>query len=259
MVAELKQAQRSRSAASATEEHGLWEDWTERADAAARDRLLEIYSAHARMIAATFYAKRFNNEIEFGEYHQLACVGMLEAFERFDPTQGVLFRTFAERRIRGAILDGLDVQSEKQQQIAASRRLNVQRYEELKAVHGDPPPAHCAGDQVLKYVAEVGLAFAIGWILEGSGMVARHDALGPVDSYQRIEMRQLRERILEVVKSLPRQECKVIQWHYLQNITFEEIAGMLGLTRGRISQIHRKALSRLKEVLSGPEPCNVHW
>lgn len=259
MSVDLKPPPRTRETATTSEEARLWTGWVEHRDEAARNRLLEIYSAHARIIAATCYAKRFSDEIEFAEYYQLACVGMLEAFERFDPGQGVLFKTFAERRIRGAILDGLDLHSEKQQQIAARRRLDIQRYEELKAAAGEAPPPDCADHQVLKYVAEVGLAFAIGWILEGSGMVKEKDAAEPVHFYQRTEMRELRERILETVQSLPAQECSVIQWHYLQEISFEEIAAMLGVTRGRISQIHRKALGRLKEVLSGAERCNVHW
>ncbi len=249
----------SRPSSASQLERQLWEQWVDHKDGAARSALLQMYASHARMMAATYYARRFHDEIEFAEYHQLASVGMLEAFERFDPKHGVQFKTFAERRIRGAILDGLSLMTEKQQQMAARRKLEAQRSEELKAVAGPDAMSLSPDSKVLQYVAEVGLAFAIGWILDGSAMVERDEPTETLHFYRQAEMRQLREQILEVVKSLPAQESSVIHWHYLQEIGFEEIAGMLGVTRGRVSQIHRKALGRLKDLFSGPQPCNVVW
>ncbi len=78
-------------------EAGLWELWRQHADDGARQRLLDLHLPYARIVAASYYAKRFHDEIEFGDYLQLASLGLIEALSRFDPGVGVQFRTFAAR------------------------------------------------------------------------------------------------------------------------------------------------------------------
>jgi hypothetical protein len=63
---------------------------------------------------------RMHDEIELGDYLQYARIGLLEALDRFDPAVGVMFRTFAARRMHVAILDGIERLTEKQQQIAVT-------------------------------------------------------------------------------------------------------------------------------------------
>src|SRR5215217_267187 len=100
-----------------TDESVLWQRWRESHDGEAREALLTLHMPYARTIAAVLYGKRVNDGVEFGDYHQLAAVGLLEAMDRFDPARGVQFRTFASRRMQGAVLSGLERLTEKQQQI----------------------------------------------------------------------------------------------------------------------------------------------
>jgi RNA polymerase sigma factor for flagellar operon FliA len=242
-------------AADAGEEALLWQQLRAGGDAQARSKLLDLHMGYARVVAASYYARRFHNEVEFGDYLQYASVGLLEAVDRFDPDRGVQFRTFAARRMHGAILNGLERFTEKQQQIAARQRLRAERLQDLKAVAGERsgtgelPPRDA--QQLLAFVAEAGIGMALCWLLEGSGMVE-----GPAEGvwqpfYRGTELRQLRERLARAVEGLPVQERTVIRGHYLQEIPFERIAGDLQLTRGRISQVHRRALLRLRGLLAG--------
>jgi RNA polymerase sigma factor FliA len=246
-------------------DQGLWDSWRNEQDEEARQRLLELHLPYARVVAASFYAKRLNDEIEFADYLQLASLGLIEALGRFDPAFGVQFRTFAARRMHGAILDGIEQLTEKQQQIAARQRLEAQRRKAIKeAVAGSdsdasPGQASRSGDQVLRYVAEAGLAFALAWILDGTGMLNAGEKTEALPFYRSVELDQLRRRVIELVKALPPQERTVIQSHYFQEIPFEQIADELHLTRGRISQVHRKALERLKEALREQHDCNACW
>ena len=246
-------------------EQALWQRWRSDGDEQARQRLLDLHLPYARVVAASYYAKRLHDEIEFGDYLQLASLGLIEALGRFDPDFGVQFKTFAARRMHGAILDGIEQLTEKQQQIAARQRLTVQRRAAIKeaAASGLPASAAKAGvreaDQVLQYVAEAGLAFALAWILDGTGMLDAGEKSGTLPFYHSVEIDQLRRRILELVNSLPAQEKKVIQTHYFQERAFEEIAEGLRLTRGRISQIHRKALARLRQALRAEQDCDSSW
>jgi RNA polymerase sigma factor for flagellar operon FliA len=237
------------TAPRAGDEQALWHNLRATADADARDQLLALHLPYARIVAATYYSKRFHDEIEFGDYLQYASIGLLEALERFDPDRGAQFRTFAARRMHGAILNGIERLSEKQQQIAARQRLRAERVDAAKQLAGGDP-GKLAGDKLCDYVAEVGLGLALAWLLEGTAMVEVTERAEVTPFYRHAEIRQVRERLLQAVDSLPAQERTVIRSHYLQDVPFEAVATTLNLTKGRISQIHKQALQRLRASVS---------
>jgi len=242
-------------AAHPVEEAMLWRQLRESGDSEARERLLALHIDYARIVASTYFARRFHDEIEYADYLQYASVGLLEALERFDPGRGVQFRTFAARRMHGAILNGLERFTEKQQQIAARQRLRAQRLQDVKALAAERSGAAGTAvpqepQQLLAFVSEAGIGLALCWLLEGSGMVEEGAATLSQPFYRSAELRQLRERLARAIEGLPAQERTVIRSHYLQEIPFEEIAATLALTRGRISQVHRRALLRLRGALA---------
>ena len=119
-----------------TGEGALWQKLRDGGDDDARARLLEIHLPYAKVVAASYYSRRYHDEIEFGDYLQFASLGMIEALDRYDPQRGVQFRTFAARRMHGSILNGLERLTEKQQQIAARQRLRQERLQDVKAMAG---------------------------------------------------------------------------------------------------------------------------
>lgn len=233
-----------------TEEAGLWRRVRDHGDAAARQRLLDFHLPYARVVAASYFSRRYNDEVEFSDYLQLASVGMLEAMERYDPARGVQFRTFAARRMHGAILSGLERLTEKQQQIAARQHLRTERLKEVKAMAGEDGAVK-PGDprHLLQFVSEVGMGLTLCWLLEDTAMVQPPGACTVVPFYQSSAMKQLRDRLLHAVDALPPQERTVVRSHYLQDMPFEHVAATLQLTRGRISQIHKQALLRLRSLV----------
>lgn len=252
----------------------LWQRWCGERDETAREALISHYLYYARTLAAMAYARRTHGDILFEEYLQLASIGLIEAVDRFDPAFGVLFRTFAGKRIHGAILNGLPRLTEKNQQIAVRARLRQERLESIKegagtpsddrvgdGQRGDRPPS---AEALFRYLADVGVGLALGVLLEGSGMVDSEafgsgaQAASPEVSYFRqTEIRQLQQAIREIVARLTPQQQQVIRSHYLQEIPFEEIARSMGLTRGRISQVHKQALLKLRELLAHDSRCDV--
>ena len=231
-------------------EAGLWQRLRAAGDADARARLLEMHLPYAKILAGVYFGRRYHDEVEFGDYLQLASIGLVEALDRFDPARGVQFRTFAARRMHGAILDGLERMTEKQQQIAARQRLRNERLQEVKAIaaQGRATDAAQDPDHLLRFVSEVGIGLALCWMLEGTGMV--ENAEGCVEPFYRsVAMRQLRDRLLHAVDGLPPHERTVIRSHYLQDVPFDRIAETLGLSKGRISQIHKQALLHLRALV----------
>lgn len=239
-------------------EAALWQEWRGAGDALARDKLLELHLPYTRVVAAAYYARRYSDDIEFGDYLQYASVGMLEALDRYDPQRGVQFRTFAARRMHGAILNGLERLTEKQQQIAARQRLRAERLQDVRAAAGgEGVAAGGSPEQLMRFVAEVGIGLAVCWMLEGTGMVEDPDSASSVPFYQSAQLRQMRERLVQAVDRLPPQERTVIRHHYLQELPFERIAAELQLTKGRISQIHKQALLHLRRLLGAPADWDV--
>lgn len=241
------------SAAAATpDEATLWRRLRQDQDDGARRQLLDLHMPYARTVAAVLYGRRVNEEVEFGDYLQFASVGLVEAVDRYDPLRGVQFRTFASRRMQGAILSGLERCTEKQQQIAARHRLRSTRLQEVKSAARDGSdaaslPQHPA--ELMRFVSEVGIGLALCWMLEGTGLVETPARTECVPFYRAVAVQELRARLLQAIDSLPVQERSVMRSHYLQDMSFEDVARMLQLTKGRISQIHRQALARLRQSL----------
>ena len=233
----------------ADEETALWRRLREKADEGARAALLRMHLPYARVVAAHFYGRRFNDDIEFGDFLQYASIGMIEAMDRFDPLRGVQFRTFAARRMQGAILNGLERLTEKHQQIAARQRLRNERMQDVKSMAGGDVGAPQEPEQLLRFVSEVGIGLALCWMLEGTGMVEMEGSAQEQPFYRSVALRQLRARLLHAVENLPVQQKAVIRGHYLQGIPFDHIADTLHLTKGRISQIHTQALLHLRAAV----------
>ena len=226
----------------ASKHAALWQEFGKDSDSAVRERVVDAYLPFARILAGKRYAGRTYSELEFADYLQYALIGLLEAIDRFDPARGIKFETFAAPRIDGAILSGIQTLSEKQEQVKARQRIVADRVQSVKA----DPPNQDDPDAVFGYLAELAIGLAVGLALEDSGMYQEEHQSYPDNSYHSIELKQLRTQIRALVDSLPHAERRVIMYHYLQQFAFEEIAKIMAVTRGRVSQLHRAALNRLK-------------
>lgn len=223
------------------EERELWERYRRDPSRIDRDALVVRYAPYANMLAAKYYAGRHIHEIEFEEYRQYALVGLIESIDRYDPSYGAMFKTFAGHRIRGAILNGIEKYNELQQQISARQRLREERCKELMyEIDQDQ-------QDPFSRLVDAAIGLAIGYMLEDSGLF-RHNESGYEDNaYRQYELDELVRLVRGLVDTLPAQEQAVIREHYLNQMRFDEIADRMGLSKGRISQIHHRALKRMRE------------
>lgn len=266
MVA-LNAAYRQSSLNNQAELDALMQRVHDHADAQAREELICHHLPFARSVAASHFAKRYHEEIEFADYLQWATLAMIEALDRFDPGMDTLFTSFAAPRMRGAILDGVEASTDKQQQIALRLRMRQERFSSIHQAQTD-----CGGvpsserpeavDRLLSYLADVGIGLALSWLLENSGMVLADEDAADADHIpylQVLELKQLQAQVRSLIDTLATQQKTVIRCHYVQDISFEAIARMLDLSKGRISQIHRDALDSLRQKLKGRQSCDVAW
>jgi RNA polymerase sigma factor FliA len=210
----------------------------------AREALFMYYLPYARTIASALYAGRHRKDIEFDDIVQLANIGLIEAIGRFDPARDVRFTTFCTPRVRGSVLNGIQKLSEAQEQLTFERRRRAERVESLRG-EGN-------GAKRLEALGDLTAGLAIGFMLEGTGMFLQPDAppWHYSESYENAEWEHLGARLREALDHLSTNERKVIAFHYFDALAFEQIAILLGLSKGRISQLHRAGLVKMRAWLA---------
>lgn len=223
----------------------LWRCHLDRQDRDARERLILLYLPFARAVAGGLYGQHVHHEAEFGDYVQWATLGLIESLDRYDPGRGAHFRTYAQARMAGAIRNGLQHASDRQEQASLHRRRTAERLASLKRGSAVEDPMASAG-ALLRGMADLGAGMFLAFMLEDSAMLQSEGQALPDGCYESLrykqEERQLRQRIGQLS---PRQQS-VVELHYFQGLRFQQISELLGITKGRVSQIHRQALLRLK-------------
>jgi RNA polymerase sigma factor for flagellar operon FliA len=228
------------AAAVSDEEARVWQAWRSGGDAKARARLIELHIDFARIVAARLYARRFSDEVEFDEYLQMARVALIESVDRYDAGGTATFRTFASHRVHGAVLSGLEAMTERARQVALKRRTERERVESLRE-EGD---AADDGD-TFSELASLTVGLAIGFMLEDVGAYREEDATYPDNAYSALALRQLQRRLGALVDRLGEREAHIVRQHYFLHVPFEHIAVELKLTKGRVSQLHKRAIEAL--------------
>jgi RNA polymerase sigma factor FliA len=228
------------------DEEMLWKRFREHSDIVARSLLVEKYSPLVKTLAATLFAKRHDDEVEFDDFFQFGMVGLIESIDRYEPEKGAAFKTFASYRIRGAILNGLEKTTERHEQYAFRARLRKERIESITSVDGKEQK-----DDLFEEMVEVALGLAICYMLEDTGLVQDTSGTNNNQAYDSNEMFIVKTRLIETIADLPDRQRSIIAQHYFEGISFNDIAKSMSVTKGRVSQIHKQALQMLRDKLGG--------
>jgi len=223
-------------------EASLWRRLRADNDSDCRETLFNRYVGLARAIAATHYFRRRIKRSERTDFEQFAFEGLLQAIDRFDPLLGVPFSAFARRRISGNISEGAALMSEMDAQISHRHRVERERVRSLVRHQGGPP------EDALAALSGLAMGLALGLMLEGTGLMSGDDAADSrPNPYESLEWRQLQKKLVREVVRLPEKEAVIIRQHYDNGLRFAQIAALLELSPGRVSQLHRAALERLRK------------
>lgn len=212
----------------------LWARWRSAGDMAAREALLAHYVGWARKLARAVFVRVRGRSADWPDYAQNASVGLIEAMDAYDHRRGVPFEAYARQRVRGAVFNGL-------RSLAATHELrepiDADRVDSLlEDADGDPV------ERLVRLVTSIGLGCALSTPFE-----PEHASVPT--PYDEAVRHQLGDRIQRHLARLPERERLVLQLHYLQHLAFVDIAQALALTKGRISQLHRQGLERLRSLM----------
>lgn len=227
--------------ASVAEELNLWRRYRAENCRLAREEIFFRYAPWARSVARDVYRRLPVPQVEWADYAHNATIGLLEAMSRFDASRGIDFMGYAKARVRGAVFNGLRSYLTEYKRRDSGTRMG-DRMDSFD--HG---PAEDVLEQVITSVAGLGL----GFLLDSA---ASSSAFQMDDDPGLVTERQQMDQLIEVAMlNLPEKERQVMVLHYHQHVPFVEIAGLLGVTKGRVSQIHKAAIGRMRASIHAPD------
>ena len=242
----------------------LWRRYKEGGDQSARERLVVAYSPLAKFVAGRTGA-RLPSHVDQADLISYGMIGLIEAMERFDPDRQIRFETFATQRIRGAIIDELRSLDWVPRSVRARAReieeANSNLEHALGRVPTDEELAETLGitdEELQETLLQISnssiLALEELWLTpDASGdkvslLDTIEDESAP-DPQAALDTTELKDRLAEAIQGLPERETLVVALYYFENLTLREIGEVLGVTESRVSQLHSKAVLRLRSRL----------
>jgi len=224
---------------------------------------LPFVEALARRMAASM-----PNSIDIGDLVQDGVLGLIDAAHRFDEDRGIKFETFAERRVRGAMIDALRRDAWPRGVRRQRRELDAAR-ETLRRELGHEPSladlaARVGSDEkrLSRTIVRINTIESTSPLASGdhSNDSALPPALVPSEpdapdaAYEKAEMR---DHVRTAIQSLPARERRVISMYYYGEATMKQIGAEIGVNESRVSQLHARAVRRLKDALGDMNPQKV--
>ena len=219
---------------------------------------LPFVEALARRMASTM-----PHSIDLSDLVQDGVIGLIDAAERFDETRGIKFETFAERRVRGAMIDALRKDAWPRGVRRVRRELEAAR-ERLRLSLGHEPSLADLAKAVGSDEKRLGKTIVRINTIESTSPLSCGDHVDeaqlpavfvpaeperPDHAYERSEVKN---RVRAAIETLPVRERRVICLYYYEEVTMKEIGAELGVNESRVSQLHARALRRLRDAM-GPD------
>lgn len=225
-------------------EAAIWRAHLDDPSVKTRSTLFMRYMDFARRAAHDEWRRTGGHGFEREDFEQLANEGLLQAIDRFDATRDARFESYARHRIRGCILNGLTKASEASSQFSYRKRVERERLRSLRTKVDSSVPA-------LERLADLAVMVALGTLLE-TRLEFEPDLIASdaPTAFETLAWNQLCGEVDKRIAQLPHDEGFVLDQHYRHGQLFQQIAALLGVSKGRVSQLHAQGLAKLRRYLS---------
>ncbi len=245
-------------------EDELWRLYRKTKDPEIRDALVKQYAPLVKYVAGKV-AVGMPNNVEFDDLVGYGVFGLFDAIEKFDPEKHVKFKTYAVTRIRGAIFDELRSIDWVPRSVRQKSREIEETVRRLESSLGRPANDEEIAREMKMSVKELErtmlkvsgtsmLSLNDVWYTgEDNDKVSIADSIESPDSLTPdtiVEKDEIRRVIVEAIQELPEKEKKVLVLYYYEDLTLKEIGQVLHVTESRVSQLHTKAIMRLRTKLT---------
>ena len=244
---------------------GLWQEYRRNRDEKLRDRLILTYAPLVKYVAGRL-GSGLPAHVEEGDLVSYGLLGLIGAIERYDPDRDVKFETYAIARIKGSIIDELRALDWVPRSVRARARDIERAVAELESKLGRAPnddeiatKLGLTEDELEDSLTEISRSSIAAldelWTVSAGGdQIALIDTIedtqGP-EPQSALAQTELREAMADAIARLPEREKLVVTLYYYEELTLREIGEVLGVTESRVSQLHTKAILRLKARLGG--------
>jgi len=219
---------------------------------------LPFVEALARRMAASM-----PHSIDIGDLVQDGVMGLIDAAHRFDESRGIKFETFAERRVRGAMIDALRREAWPRGVRRVRRELEAAREELRRSMGCEPSMADLAAKvgsdekRLSRTIVRINTIestspHTIGDSVDEATLPTALIPSEPESPDKAFARSETEERVRAAIASLPWRERKVVGLYYYNEATMKDIGAEIGVNESRVSQLHARAIQRLRAAL-GPE------
>ncbi len=224
-----------------------------------RDDLIIAHLPKVRFIADRI-ASKLPPSVERDDLYGAGVVGLIDAVERFDDSRGVAFTTFAELRVRGAIIDNLRSLDWASRSTRRRAREVQAAYSEIEQENGRSATEAEVADRMKISIGELRETLQEIRGLRIGNLDERDEETGlsvadlifdtSISKLEQLEKAEIRERLAKAVDNLPDRERQVIALYYLEELTMKEIGEVMSVTESRVSQLRTQAIGRLRMSLT---------
>jgi RNA polymerase sigma factor FliA len=236
-----------------------------RVDPAWQEQMVLQYAPLIKYIASRL-ALRLPSHISQDDLMSSGIIGLMDAIQKFDPSKNINFKTYAEFRIKGAMLDELRSLDWTPRSVRKKSHLLENAYGQLQRSLGRPAEAEEVAQflgleleefhQLLDETKVVSLVALEGRKMGGGSLGLAESDLPEIlqdenvrDSFLEVHFVELQETLVRAIELLPDKEKLLISLYYYEELTMKEIGEIMGYTESRISQLHTQAMYRLRHKL----------
>ena len=239
----------------------LWEDYARLRTSELREKLILEYAPLVKVVAGRL-SMYLGYNVEYEDLVSYGVFGLIDAIDKFDTGKEVKFETYASLRIRGAILDQIRKMDWIPRTIRQRQRQIDTAMKDIEQKNGRP----ATDAEIAAYIgisenelsdwqnqAKADNMVSLNEYVEQGNDISSDKGLGGgFDTPERvIEKSELKEMLAQALELLTEKEKKVILLYYYEDLTLKEISRILEVSESRISQLHTKALKKMKKKL-GP-------
>jgi RNA polymerase sigma factor for flagellar operon FliA len=237
----------------------LWEDYSKKKTSELQEKIIIEYAGLVKLVAGRL-SMYLGYNVEYDDLVGYGTFGLIDAIDKFDCSKGVKFETYASLRIRGAILDQIRKMDWIPRSIRQKQRKIDLAYQNLELKYG-----RMANDEEVAIELDITVDELETWqnqtkvtniisldefMEQGAETKVEQSLTADFDQPDKIvEKQELKELLVKTLEALTEKEKKVIILYYYEELTLKEISRVLEVSESRISQLHTKALQKMKSKL----------
>ncbi|MDK2808341.1 MAG: polymerase sigma factor FliA [Clostridiales bacterium] len=245
------------------EKSKLWVEYAKVKSPAVREKLIIEYAGLVKVVAGRL-SMYLGYTVEYDDLVGYGTFGLIDAIDKFDNLKGVKFETYASLRIRGAILDQIRKMDWIPRTLRQKQKKLDAAYQKIEVEKG-----RLGTDEEIAQELEISIEELSTWqsqtkvtnlisldeFVEQGSEIKMETSPGSHSHFEQpeevMEKQELKRQLVEVMNTLTDNEKKVILFYYYEELTLKEISKVLEVSESRVSQLHTKALQKMKSRLGG--------